>query len=298
MNSSQRAYNRRLRLLLLPYAAGIVLLFAVPALVSFALAYFRYDGLGAPRFVGLLNFILATTDELSGLSIANSLALVLLPVPVRVTGAFLLAWLARSGRLSGLLRAAVFLPAAVPASAFALAWLWILNPLYGPLNGLLGGLGLGQPGWLADSQWARPGIILSLLWLVGEGFLVALAALYDVPRDLEEAAVVDGAGAQGVMRHVLLPLLAPVLLLLAARDAVLLLQESFTQTWLLTQGGPYYATYSLPQFVYEAAFDRLDFGVASAALWALYALTGLLLVLVYIVARQWNVGTSEEDFLL
>lgn len=292
------AYERRLRLLLLPYAVGISLLVIVPAAMSFALAFFRYDALGPPRFAGWLNFTLARTDALFTLSVTNSLALIILPVPLRVAGAFVAAWLARGGRLRHLLRAAVFLPAAIPASAFALAWLWILNPLYGPLNRLLAALSLGTPAWLADAQWARPGIALALLWLVGEGFLVCLAALYDVPRDLEDAAAVDGAGAGGILRHVLLPLLAPVLLLLVARDAVLLLQESFTLTWLLTGGGPYYATFTLPQFIYEAAFDRLDFGVASAALWALYAVTGLLLGLVYAIARQWQVGTSEEEFLL
>lgn len=292
------AGDRRVKWLLLPYAAGLVLLIVLPALLSFALAFFRYDGLSPPKFAGTLNFALAFTDDLFTLSIANSLALVILPVPLRVFGAFLLAWLARGGRLSALLRAAVFLPSAIPASAFALAWLWVLNPLYGPLNRVLGGLGLGQPGWLADGQWARPGIALMLLWLVGEGFLVGLAALYDVPRDLEDAAAADGAGALGTLRHVLLPLLAPVLLLLAARDAVLLLPESFSHARQLTEGGPYYATFTLPQFIYEAAFDRQDFGMASAALWVLYALTGVLLVVVYVVARQWNVGTSEEDFLL
>lgn len=292
------AYERRLRLLLLPYAVGISLLVIVPAAMSFALAFFRYDALGPPRFAGWLNFTLARTDALFTLSVTNSLALIILPVPLRVAGAFVAAWLARGGRLRHLLRAAVFLPAAIPASAFALAWLWILNPLYGPLNRLLAALSFGTPAWLADAQWARPGIALALLWLVGEGFLVCLAALYDVPRDLEDAAAVDGAGAGGILRHVLLPLLAPVLLLLVARDGVLLLQESFTLTWLLTGGGPYYATFTLPQFIYEAAFDRLDFGVASAALWALYAVTGLLLALVYAIARQWQVGTSEEEFLL
>ncbi len=288
--------------MLLPYAAGLALLYALPAGLAFGLAFFRYDGLGPPRWAGTLNFALARTDSLFALSVANSLALVILPVPLRVGGAFLAARLARAGRLRHLLRAAVFLPAAVPASAFALAWLWFLNPLYGPVNRLLTALGVSGPGWLADPRWARPGIALALLWLIGEGFLVCLAALHDVGhgvgRDLEDAAAVDGAGAWATLRHVLLPLLAPVLLLLMARDAVLLLQDSFTLTWLLTGGGPYYATYTLPQFIYEMAFDRLDFGVASAALWALYAVTGLVLVLVYIVARQWQVGTSEEDFLL
>lgn len=293
-----RDYNRRLKLLLLPYAAGISLLFIVPALMSFALAFFRYDGLSAPRFSGFLNFILTGTDALFSLSIANSLALVLLPVPLRVAGAFLAARLARGGGLRHVLRVAAFLPSAIPASAFALAWLWILNPLYGPLNRLLGSLSLSTPGWLADVGWARPGLALAVLWLIGEGFLVCLAALHDVPRDLEDAAAVDGAGSWGNMRYILLPLLAPVLLLLMVRDAILLLQESFTLTWLLTGGGPYYATYTLPQFIYEAAFDRLDFGVASAALWALYVVTGLLLILVYLIARQWQIGLGEEEFLL
>ncbi|HOU39936.1 MAG TPA: sugar ABC transporter permease [Promineifilum sp.] len=293
-----RAGDGRVGWLLLPYAAGLVLLVLLPALLSFGLAFFRADGLSPPRFVGGLNFTLVFTDELYTLSVANSLALVILPAPVRVLGAFLLAWLARRGRLSALLRAAVFLPSAVPASAFALAWLWVLNPLYGPLNRLLAGLGLPGPGWLADGQWARPGILLLLLWLVGEGFLVALAALYDVPPELEDAAAVDGAGAAATLRHVLLPLLAPVLALLAARDAVLLLPDAYVFARLLTGGGPYYATYTLPQFIHEAAFDRLDFGVAAAAVWLLYALTGLLLVVVYLVARQWNVGTSESDFLV
>ena len=293
-----QAHDRRLRLLLLPYAVGICFLFILPALLSFGLAFFRYDALSPPRFAGLLNFQLARTDELFGLSVANSLALVVLPAPLRVAGAFLAARLARGGRLRHLLRAAVFLPSAVPASAFALAWLWILNPLYGQLNRLLAAVALDTPGWLADGQWARPGIALALLWLVGEGFLVCLAALYDVPRELEDAAAVDGAGTWATLRHVLLPLLAPVLLLLLARDAVLLLQDTFSLTWLLTGGGPYYATYTLPQFIYEAAFDRLDFGVASAALWVLYVLTGLILAFVYVVARQWQVGLSEEEFLL
>ncbi|MBP6786388.1 MAG: sugar ABC transporter permease [Candidatus Promineofilum sp.] len=291
-------YERRLKRLLLPYGLGIGFLFVVPAILSFVLAFFRYDALSPPRFVGTLNFSLARTDSLFNLSLSNSLALVILPVPLRVFGAFLAARMARAGPLRHLLRAAVFLPAAMPASAFALAWLWILNPLYGPLNRSLVALSLGAPGWLSDAQWARPGIALALLWLVGEGFLVCLAALYDVPRDLEDAAAADGAGAWAMLRYVLLPLLAPVLLLLMARDAVLLLQESFTLTWLLAGGGPYYATYTLPQFIYEAAFDRLDFGVASATLWALYVVTGLVLVLVYIVARQWQVGLSEEEFLL
>ncbi len=294
------SYQTRLRALLLPYLLGTVLLFLVPAVLSFGLAFFRYDGLSAPRWVGGLNFILAYTNELFQLSIQNALALVILPVPVRVLGAFFTArLLLRGGRGLHWARAAVFLPSVTPGAAYALAWLWILNPLFGPLNLTLQALGVAPPGWLADPNWAKAGIALALLWPIGEGFLVSLAALNDIPGSLEDSARLDGASAWDILRYITLPLVAPVLLILAFRDAIWLLQESFPTLWLMTQGGPYYATFTLPQFVYEQAFGLLSFGVASAALWVLYLLTGGVVMVLYLIARQWQIGAmGEEPFVL
>ncbi len=292
-------YHTRLRLLLLPYATGIVVLVLIPALISFGLAFFHYDGLSPLRWAGNLNFILAYTDELFNLSLQNSLALIILPVPLRVFGAFLVARLMqRNGRLINWLRATIYLPTAIPGAAYALAWLWIFNPLYGPLNLLLQSLGLVPPAWLVDPVWAKPALILMSFWQIGEGFLVSFAALQDMPPQLEDAAKIDGAGSLGILRHITLPLIAPILLLLTFRDAILSFQESFTYILLMTGGDPYYSTYTLPLFVYEQGFDLLQFGVASAALWVMYAVTGLIVVFLYIIARQWNVGTTDETFVL
>jgi multiple sugar transport system permease protein len=136
------------------------------------------------------------------------------------------------------------------------------------------------------------------LWQIGEGFLVSLAALQDMPADIEESARIDGANAWTLLLHVTLPLIAPILLLLAFRDVILTFQESFTTIYLMTEGGPYYATYTMPFFVYEQSFDLLAFGTASAALWVLYALTGAIVILLYVIARQWNIGTTDETFVL
>lgn len=292
-------YQRRLRLLLLPYSLGIIILFIIPAALAFGLAFFHYDGLRPPQWAGLLNFQLVYTDELFLLSIQNTLAFVLLPVPLRVAGAFLLArLLLRGGRFLNAFRAAVYLPSVIPGAAFALGWLWILNPLFGPLNLLLQAIGLDGAAWVVEPVWAKPAVILALLWAIGEGFLVSLAALHDLPAGLEDAARVDGASAWGVLRHVTLPLLAPILLLLTLRDAILVLQESLTVITFMTQGGPYYATFTLPQFIYEQAFGLLSFGTAGAALWILYLLTGVVIVLLYTIARQWNVQATEETLLL
>lgn len=293
------SYQSRWRLLLAPYAAGIMLLVILPGLFSFGLAFFRYDGLSAPVWTGTLNFVLAYTDELFALSVRNSLALILIPVPLRVLGAFFMARLMqRNGRFLGWFRSAVYLPSIVPAAAIALAWLWILNPLYGPLNQLLATIGFAPPAWLVDPAWVKPALVLMALWQIGEGFIISLAVLYDVPDELEDAARIDGASSWAMVRHIILPLIAPILLLLTFRDAIFTFQESFTHIYLMTQGGPYYATYTLPLFIYEQGFDLRAFGTASAALWVLYAITGLIVVALYAIAKQWNIGTTDETFIL
>jgi multiple sugar transport system permease protein len=293
------SYQTRLRLLLLPYALGILLLVVLPAALSFGLAFFRYDALSPPQWIGAVNFMLAYTDELFTLSLRNSLALIILPVPLRVFGSLLLARLLMGGgRWLGLFRSVVFLPSVIPAAAFALAWLWILNPLYGPVNQLLMAIGLPSPAWFADPRWAKPALALISLWQIGEGFLVSLAALQDVPAELEDAARIDGAGGWQLFWRVTLPIIAPILLLLTFRDAILTFESSFVSILLTTQGGPYYATFTLPQFIYEQGFDLLLFGASGAALWALYALTGLVIVGIYIIARQWQVGITDETLVI
>lgn len=293
------SYHARLRLLLLPYLAGIVLLVVLPAILSFSLVFFRYDALSPPVWIGDLNFLVAYTDELFKLSIQNSLALIILPVPFRVLGALLLAMLLRrNGRFLGWFRAISFLPSIIPSAAFALAWLWILNPLFGPLNLILQAVGLQPPNWLADPLWAKPAIALMSLWQIGEGFLVCLAALQDLPVDIEDASQIDGASKWQHFIYVTLPLMAPILLLLTLRDAILTFQESFTTIIMMTGGGPYYATYTLPMFVYEQGFGLLNFGVASAALWVMYGVTGLIVIVLYVIARQWQIGTTDETFVI
>jgi multiple sugar transport system permease protein len=190
------------------------------------------------------------------------------------------------------------MPSIIPTAAFALAWLWILNPLFGPVNLILQAVGINAPAWFIDPQWAKPALALMSLWQIGEGFLVSLAALQDLPEDIEDAAKIDGAGTWNVFWRITLPLVGPILLLLVFRDAVLTFQNSFATILLTTQGGPYYATYTLPYFIYEQGFDLLSFGTASAALWVLYALSGLIVIMLFIIARQWNIGTTDETFVL
>jgi len=290
-------YTHKLYLLLLPYLLGIIVLVIIPGGISFLLAFFQYDALSAPVWTGELNFILAYTDELFRLSVKNSLALVILPVFFRVFGAFSIAYLMRkNSRFISLFRSSVFLPSIIPSSAYALAWLWILNPMFGPVNTFLQMLGLNSPGWFTDPAWSKPALILMFLWQIGEGFIVSLAALGDVPRELEDVARVEGATSWSLFWLVSIPLMTPVLLFLTFRDVIVLLQENLSVILLTTNGGPYYSTYTLPLFIYEQGFDSLSFGKASAAMWGLYVLSGIIILVLYFLFGENGISLTDETY--
>ena len=185
-----------------PFLIGVVVLVAAPALVTLAMSMFEWDLLQPARFIGLDNFRELVGDVAFKASLRNSLTYVAIAVPLRVAIALALALLMhRRMRGVGAERAGVFFPTVIPDVAYALLWLWILNPLYGPLNLLLGALGLPTPSWLSVPASARWGVIIMGLFLIGEGFLIALAARRAVPGSSttwpRRAARVRGLASRG-----------------------------------------------------------------------------------------------------
>jgi multiple sugar transport system permease protein len=286
---SHRRYQQGLYLLLAPFLIGVTLLIILPALLSLGLAFTRYDGLTTPVWSGLENFRTLATDQLFRTALANSLLFVLLTVPLRTVLTLGLALLlARPRRGIGFYRAAVYLPTIVPGVAYALVWLWILNPLYGPLNLLLGGVSLPTPAWLVDPRTALPALALTALFQLGEGFVVLVAGIQEIPDSYYEVAAIDGAGRFAIFSNIVLPLLAPWLLLIVIRDLIVSVQSSFTPALLMTGGGPYYATLFLPLLIYQTAFDRLRFGEGAAMTLVLFLGVGLLIWLTHRLFGGWG----------
>jgi multiple sugar transport system permease protein len=282
-------YRAELRLMLAPYLLGVVLLIALPAGATFALAFTRYDALTPPAWAGLSNFGVIFSDRLFWIAVRNTLAFVALAVPLRLLGALALALLLNRRRLNlKFYRMAVFMPGEIPDVAYALIWLWIFNPLYGPLNNVLGSLGLPGPNWLSDPNTALLSLVIMSLFQIGEGVVVMLAGLRGIPGDLYESAELDGANAWQAFRSITLPLLMPWLFLLSARDLILCAQNTFTPAFMLTGGGPYYATLTLPLLIYQAAFDRFWFGEGAAMLLVLFGCLGLVLWLLHKRMRAWG----------
>jgi multiple sugar transport system permease protein len=271
----------------------VAVLVVVPVGLSFGLAFTAYDGLSAPTWQGLGNFRALLRDPLFEIAARNSLAFVALTVPLRVAIALGLALLLnRPRRGVGLYRVAVYVPTVVPSVAYALIWLWIFNPRYGPLNQALESLGLPTPAWLIDSATALPAIAFTALFQIGEGFLVLLAGLRAIPEECHHAAALDGAGPGATFRHITLPLLAPWLLLLSFRDIIVSAQSTFTPALLMTGGGPYYATLFVPLLMYETAFDRFRFGEGAAMTLLVFAGVGTLIWLTYRAVGGW--GYEDE----
>lgn len=286
---SRRRYQLSLYLLLAPFLIGVALLVVLPAGLSLGLAFTRYDGLGPPAWRGLENFRALAGDRLFRTAVGNSLLFVALTVPLRTLITLGLALLlARPRRGVGLYRAAVYLPTVVPGVAYAMVWVWLLNPLYGPLNMALGALGLPTPAWLADPRTALLALALAALFQLGEGFVVLLAGLQEIPDEYYEAAALDGAGRAATFGRVVLPLLAPWLLLVVVRDLIASVQSSFTPAMVMTGGGPYYATLLVPLLIYQTAFDRLRFGEGAAMTAVVFVGVGALVLLVHRLFGGWG----------
>ena len=275
--------RRQLALMLAPYAVGLAVLVALPAAITFALALTDYDLVRSPSFVGLDNFRELLDDRVFGIALVNSFVFAAVATPLRLLvalGLALLLW--RRFRGVGVARVMAAVPTVVPEVAYGLLWLWLLNPLYGPVNGALtlGGEGgntvFGRlpPQWLTDPNHARAGIVLMSLFTVGEAFVVLLVARQAVSADLYELAALEDAPGWDVFRRITLPVLAPVLVLLFLRDLLLSFTFTFVPALVVTEGGPPdYATTYLPLFVYREAFEYLRYGYASAATLVMIVLT-------------------------
>ncbi|HVM18928.1 MAG TPA: sugar ABC transporter permease [Egibacteraceae bacterium] len=275
---------------LAPYATGTLLLVVVPAALTFGYAFTDHTGLATPRFNGLANLRRLTADPLFFASLRASLIHVALAVPLRLLVATGLGLLLAAPRRGGRwYRAAVYLPTVIPDVALALLFLWVLNPLYGPLNQVLGLLGLPQPTWLGTVWGARAGVAMMALFPIGEAFLVVLATRRQISPRLYEAAALDGCGPWQQLRRITLPLMAPVLVLLAVRDTVMTLQFNFVPAYILTDGGPTNATLYLPIYIFDQAFEFLGFGYGAMITLGMLAITAALIVLQVLLVRRWRV---------
>jgi multiple sugar transport system permease protein len=263
-----------LGLLLTPYLIGTFVLVALPIIATFGLAFTNYDALAAPEWAGLWNFREVLADPRFGAALGNSLYFVAVAVPLRLGATLVLALLLCRPRPGvGAYRAAVYAPTVIPEAAYALIWLWVFNPLYGPVNLGLATLGLPAPAWLADAGTAKLVFVSMACFQIGEGLVVLLVGLKDIPPEFYDTASLEGGSRLAAFTGITLPLLTPWLALLSFRDVVMSFQYTFTFSFLMTGGDPYYATLFLPLLAYEQSFDEFRFGPGSVIVLVIFLIT-------------------------
>ena len=193
---------------------------------------------------------------------------------------FLSSLLNKAIRFIPMFRPIIYIPVIVPAVANCLLWLWLYNPEVGLFNMVLEKLGLPKSYWLMDKKTVMLSLVIMSLWQVGGNVVIFLAALQGVPKDLLEAADIDGAGGVTKYFRITLPMISPAIFFQLVMGVVGALQV-FNQAALMTDGGPQRATYFYVYFIYQEAFVNYNMGYATALAWLLFLI--VLVITVFLV---------------
>ena len=271
-----------------PWIIGFLAFTLVPIGLSFYYSLCDYSLLQPPVYRGLENYRTLLGDAVFWKGVGNTFSYAALALPLGLIMALAAAMLLNSDiRGVAVYRTIVFLPSIVPAVASAMIWLWIFNPKLGLINYALSALGVDDPpGWLASERWAMPSLVFISIWGVGNSVVIYLAGLQDVPKELYEAAEIDGAGPWGQVWHVTIPMLSPVIFFNLV-IALIATMQVFVLPFIMTQGGPDRATYFYTYYLFDNAFVYLRMGYASAMAWLQLLIILALTALAFWSSKRW-----------
>jgi multiple sugar transport system permease protein len=192
------------------------------------------------------------------------------------------------------LRTIFFIPSIVPQFVSAMVWLWIFNQQYGLINAVLYNVGMKGIPWLSSPDWSKPSLVLVTLWASGTTMVIFLAALQDVPRELYEAARLDGAAPRQELWHITIPMVTPAVLFNMLIGLIGAFQY-FTFAWIMTRGGPVRSTEFFGLYLYKNAFEGFRMGYASAMAWILFILTVITALIIFRTSARWVYYGGEQE---
>ena len=254
-------------LFLAPTAIGIGLFTLVPMIGSIILAFFSWDIISTPKFVGVDNFTTLATNPTVRVSFLNTFGFVVVAVLLQIAVALVLAVLVQSKMpswLRGFFRSSFFFPLILSAASVSLIMSYLFNEDFGTINKVLALLGMAPVKWLSTAAGATIVTVIIYVWQnFGFTFLLFIGGLSSIPGDVYEAASIDGASGWSRFWRITLPLLSPTLLV-ASVMAIISALQIFDQPYVLTRGGPGDSTRTAVMVIYQSAFQELHFGLAAA----------------------------------
>jgi multiple sugar transport system permease protein len=274
-----------------PWIFGIIIFTAYPMIASFYQAFTKFNLIDKPEWVGLDNFHrMFFEDSDFWLALKNTIWISAISIPLRIVFALFTAWvLTKPKHGSSIYRTIFFLPSMVPTVAASMAFTYIFNPAYGPINRGLEAIGIKEPPfWFMDPKWSKWGLILLGLWGIGDTMIIYLAGLLDVPKSLYEAASLEGASPWQSFRYVTLPMMTPVIFFSFVTGVIGSFQY-FTQAYVASgQVNDYsHAMYFYATHIYFTAFRAYEMGYASALAWVLLVITLACTLVILKTQKRW-----------
>ncbi|MDE0672194.1 MAG: sugar ABC transporter permease [Caldilineaceae bacterium] len=291
-----RRENLEAYLFLLPWIIGFLVLTIGPILASLGLSFTDWQvGLGM-NFIGLENFrLMVFEDDLFKKSLGVTFNYSLMALPAGIVVALAMALLLNQKVFGiGVFRTIYYLPAVTSGVAVAMLWAWIFNSEFGLLNWALDLINVKGPAWLLEPRWALPAFAVMSLWGAGGLMIIYLASLQAIPQNLYEAAQIDGANVVRQFLHVTLPMLTPTILFNLVVGIIAVFQ-TFTNAYIMTAGGPNFATYFYVLHLYNNAFGYARMGYASALAWVLFVIVLVMTLAVLRTSQYWVFYSGEKE---
>lgn len=272
----------------LPFVIGLLVFLLVPMIISLYYSFCKYNILSPPQFIGLDNYKNMMGDSVFWKSMGVTFIFACVSVPLKLIFALIVAMLLlKNSKVSGFYRAAYYLPSIIGGSV-AVAILWKrMFAVDGVINTVLSNLGIdAKISWLGDTKTALGVLILLSIWQFGSSMLIFLSALKQIPTDLYEAAMVDGAGPVKKFFKITLPLLTPTIffnLVMQMINGFL----AFTQCYIITQGKPLNSTLLYTVYMYQQSFSYYNTGYGAAMAWIMLLVIGIFTLILFATKKHW-----------
>jgi len=275
-------------LFIAPNLLGFIVFIAYPLIASLLISFTDWSLLTPPVGAGLRNYADLRIDTHFWISLRNTVVFTFTSVPLRIIIALFLAVLLNQKiRAIGFFRTVYFLPVVCSMVSIAMMWQWLLEYNTGLINYMLSWAGIERIRWLSSTQWAMASVVMVAVWSsTGYNMVIFLAALQGVPRELLEAARIDGANNWKTFWHVTFPCISPATYFVTVTSIIGSFQV-FDVTTVLTAGGPGLATNTLVMLIYQNAFQNFRMGYASAIAYVLFGFIFVLTVQQNILSKKW-----------
>jgi multiple sugar transport system permease protein len=276
-------------LFILPVMAGLVLFVVGPTVGSFLMSLNKWDIISPAKWVGFENYKkMITLDAHFSTVLLNTVYFTILTIPFSMTGGLILALLVNQKVRGAILyRSLYFFPVVTSDVAIAVVWSWMFSTHFGFINTVLESVGIPGLKWLSSTKWAMPAVAIVNIWFrLGYNMILYLAGLQGIPEQLYEVADIDGAGTWRKFWHVTLPLLTPTTFFLLVISVIQSFQV-FGLIYIMTEGGPGYATSVYIYYLYQNGFRFFKMGYASSLAVVLFLIIGFITFVQWRLSKKW-----------